>query len=464
MTAIKQLLVFALSASAASMAAADWTDDWFDNAVVDSPSSYNSQRRNFYSVGGIRARVNTSNDYLATVSLPRLKAGCGGIDLFMGGFAFLDEDYLVEKFQNMIQAAPAIAFNMALSTMSDKLANHVGKLEATTNWLNQLQLDDCAMSKTVIAEFKKDDPDVMGAMWNEMTQGKSLNEALTRGYQEQQEQTLANDGRPTVDLTDAINDCPAEYRALVDNGSMIENATKLAGMDAYADVVRGLLGDIEIRTPAGALVPQVQEISSCPGVDQMTVEDMLFGTTMARRNAAEGGDCYADASQSVLVITRNSLTGIANSIIGNVAITPDQVKFIESHSYVPILPILTQALNNGNADVEIGEMANIIGSAIAYRIFNDLYRNTTIFMNKAIIAGSPIGGGGPANTRCDTKLFAHALDKFKRINERLRDYRTMAHTTYAAMRIEQNTNSMFSKFKREERDINRRQSSGDLVN
>lgn len=464
MNAIKKITVLAFAFGIASPVFADWTDDWFDNAVVDSPSSYDSQRRNFYSVGGIRARVDTSNDYLATVSLPRLKAGCGGIDLFMGGFAFLDEDYLVEKFQNMIQAAPAIAFNMALSTMSDKLANHVGKLEATTNWLNQLQLDDCAMSKTVIAEFKKDDPDVMGAMWNEMTQGKSLNQALTRGYQEQQEETLANDGRPTVDLTDAIDDCPVEYRALVDDGSMIENATELAGMDTYADVVRGLLGDIEIRTPAGALVPQVQEISSCPGVDQMTVEDMLFGTTMARRNVADGGDCYADANQSVMVITRNSLTGIANSMIGNVAFTPDQIQFIENNSYVPILPILTQALNNGNVEVEIGAVANIIGSAIAYRIFNDLYRNTTIFMNKAIIAGSPIGSNNPANPRCDTKLFAHALDKFKRINERLRDYRSMAHTTYAAMRIEQNTNSTFSKYKREERDNNRRRSSGDLVN
>jgi conjugative transfer pilus assembly protein TraH len=453
-------LIFALTTN---IAFADWTDDWFDNAVVDSPSSYDSQRRNFYSAGGIRARVDTSNDYLATVSLPRLKAGCGGIDLFMGGFAFLDEDYLVEKFQNMIQAAPAIAFNMALSTMSDKLANHVGKLESTTNWLNQLQLDDCAMSKTVIAEFNKDDPDVMGAMWNEMTQGKSLNDALTRGYQEQQERTVANEGRPTVDLTDSIEDCPAEFRALVSDGSMIENATRLAGMEEYADVIRGLLGDIEIATPDDALIPQVREVSACNN-DQMTVDDMLFGQTMARRSVADGGECYADANQSVLSITQNNLRGIANSMVGNVALTPDQIGFIENNSFIPIFPILSQAIVPGNVDVEISSMSNIIGSAISYRIFNDLYRNTTIFMNKAMIAGSPIGTHDAANTRCDTKLFAHALDKFKRINDRLREYRTMAHTTYSSMRIEQNSNSTYTRYKREERDANRRQSSGDLVN
>ena len=456
------LLAFTLGFS--SLVLADWTDDWFDNAVIDSPSSYDSQRRNFYSVGGIRARVNTSNDYLASASLPRLKAGCGGIDLFMGGIAFLDEDYLVEKFQNMIQAAPAIAFNMALSTMSDKLANHVGKLEAATNWLNQLQLDDCAMSKTVIAEFNKDSPDVMGAFWNEMTQGKSLNDALTRGYQEQQEQTLANNNQPTVNLNNTIEGCPAEYRALVSNGSMIRNATELAGMAEYADVVRGLLGDIEILTPAGALIPQVKEVSACPGVDQITAEDMLYGTTMARKETAEGGSCYIDASQSVITITRNNLTAIASSLEQNIAHTPEQIQFIENHAYVPILPIIKQAIYNRNTAVEIEVLADIIGSAIAYRIFNDLYRNTTILMNKALIAGSPIGSATIESTSCDTKLLAHAIEKFKRINNRLKEYSALAHSTYATTRLEQNTHSVFSTLKREERDQTRRQSSSDLVN
>lgn len=442
---------------------ADWTDNWFDNAVVDKPSSYQSQSRNFYSLGGMRARVQTSNDYLATVSLPKLKAGCGGIDVFMGGISFLDEDYLVEKFQNMIQAAPAVAFNMALGVMSEKLEDQVTKLESATNWLNQIQLNDCAMTKTVIAEFKKDDPEVMGAVWNEMTQTKSVNTATTRGYQEQKEKTLANNNNPTVDLTDAVEDCPAEFKALVADGSMIHNATELAGMEAYADIVRGLLGDIEISTPENSNIPIVREIVACPAVDQMTVEDMVYGSTLARRSVEDGGDCYIDADKSVLTITRERLSGIASRISTGAALLPADIQFIENHPYVPTLPIIKQAIVTGNVEMEIESLTNIIATAIAYRVFNDLYRNTTTFMNSALAASTPMGSTAAANTRCDTKLFAHALDKFARVNKRLKQYSVMAHTTYATMRIEQQSNFNFAAIKKQERDTNRRNNAAETV-
>ncbi len=97
---------------------AGWVDDWFDNAVVNGSSSYENQQRGFYSAGGFSGRINTTVDYPITVALPKLNSGCGGVDLFLGGMSFLDEDYLVEKFQNIIQAAPALAFDIALKVMA----------------------------------------------------------------------------------------------------------------------------------------------------------------------------------------------------------------------------------------------------------------------------------------------------------------------------------------------------------
>lgn len=447
-----------------SICMADWTDAWFDNAVVDKPASYESQSRNFYSVGGIRARVKTSNDYLVSASLPKLKAGCGGIDVFMGGISFLDEDYLVEKFQNMIQAAPAVAFNMALGVMSEKLEDQVTKLEAATNWLNGLQLNDCAMTKTVVAEIRKDDPDVMGAVWNEMTQEKSLATATTRGYQEQKEKTLANNNNPTVNLMDSVADCPAEFQALVAKGSMIQNATKLAGMESYADVVRGLLGDIEIAVPEGASLPIVTEIAACPSVDQQSVEDMLFGATLARRSGAAGGDCYKDADKSVLTITRDKLTALATKIRTGSAFTYEEITFIENHSYVPTIPILKQGIVAGNLAMEIESLSHMIGTAIAYRVFTDLYRNTTSFMNNALIAASPTGGSKLDSAKCDIKLYSHALSKFESMNRRLKSYSAMAHTTYAALKLEQQSNLDFANSKRNERIENKKKSALETVN
>jgi conjugative transfer pilus assembly protein TraH len=78
------------TAFCSSICSAGWVDDWFSNASVTGPSSYNNQQRGFYSAGGFQARINNTNDYLVTASLPKLKSGCGGVDLFMGGISFLD--------------------------------------------------------------------------------------------------------------------------------------------------------------------------------------------------------------------------------------------------------------------------------------------------------------------------------------------------------------------------------------
>lgn len=75
--------------------------------------------------------------------------GCGGIDGFLGGFSFLDPDYLVEKAQRAMQAAPYVAFDMALKTMCKECADTLGKIEQITNFLNGIQLNECALAKPI---------------------------------------------------------------------------------------------------------------------------------------------------------------------------------------------------------------------------------------------------------------------------------------------------------------------------
>lgn len=94
---------------------AGWVDDWVDQKVETSPGYFEGQKRGYYTGGGFSARWNLQNDYIWSVTPPRLKTGCGGIDAFMGGFSFMDPDYLVQKLQRIMSAAPAAAFDVAWS-------------------------------------------------------------------------------------------------------------------------------------------------------------------------------------------------------------------------------------------------------------------------------------------------------------------------------------------------------------
>ena len=76
--------------------AQSWAESWFDNVTYTSPGSFEDQTRGYLTAGGMSGRVDVHNDYLMSLSLPKVKAGCGGIDMFLGGMSFLDPDYLVQ--------------------------------------------------------------------------------------------------------------------------------------------------------------------------------------------------------------------------------------------------------------------------------------------------------------------------------------------------------------------------------
>src|SRR3546814_19332562 len=92
-----------------------------------------------------------------SVSLRKGRAGCGGIDMFLGGMSFLDPDYLVQKLESILQAAPAVAFQYLLETLDEKMGNIISKMEAATNFLNSIQVNDCRLANRMVQIAKGDD-------------------------------------------------------------------------------------------------------------------------------------------------------------------------------------------------------------------------------------------------------------------------------------------------------------------
>ena len=117
----RQMIAALTTLSAMGMAAPahaqSWAAHWFDNVTYTSPGSFEDQARGYVTAGGFSGRVDVHNDYLMSVTLPKVRAGCGGIDMFLGGMSFLDPEYLVQKLESILQAAPAVAFQYLLETL-----------------------------------------------------------------------------------------------------------------------------------------------------------------------------------------------------------------------------------------------------------------------------------------------------------------------------------------------------------
>jgi conjugative transfer pilus assembly protein TraH len=109
--------------------------------------SIQGQERGYYLGGSARIRIPQETIAPLSITPPSFNAGCGGIDIKLGGLSYLDFEHLVEKLQSILQAAPTFAFSMALSSLCPQCDNIVKSLEQFTDMINQLQFDSCGIAK-----------------------------------------------------------------------------------------------------------------------------------------------------------------------------------------------------------------------------------------------------------------------------------------------------------------------------
>lgn len=108
------------------------------------PSSLKTQTRGYYNFGGMAVRSDVGSSIRPFhIEMPTIASGCGGVDIGFGGFSFLNIDQLVAKLQKIASAAPAFAFNMALSALCKDCQSIMDQLNAVADSINGLNFDAC---------------------------------------------------------------------------------------------------------------------------------------------------------------------------------------------------------------------------------------------------------------------------------------------------------------------------------
>ena len=246
----------------------DWVDDWLANStqVVSAPASFKGVKRTYLDGGAMKVRFRPRTDYPITISKPRVSASCGGIDMFMGGFGMLNAEYLVEKMQNMVKAAPAIAFSLAMQVLSEQLDELTRGFEGIVDVLNQLQMDDCNMTRTVMADVVNLPG---GGPFRTLDTGKEVAKKIGGGVADMwhgaMEDFSAREWRMSgQDFLDGLSGCPAGFRAVFGGGSVLENLRERFNIKKeYADLVRGMIGDVVVESDEAGVV--ARSISPCAG-------------------------------------------------------------------------------------------------------------------------------------------------------------------------------------------------------
>lgn len=129
-------------------------EKWFNDqnyANVTPAGSFKSQAGRMYTGGGISTRTSVEpiGPFLSVQS-PRISGGCGGIDIYTGGFTHIDADQFVDSLKAIGKNAKSLAFMMALKIASSQFETTIGKIKGWADRFNQFQTDSCSAASKLI--------------------------------------------------------------------------------------------------------------------------------------------------------------------------------------------------------------------------------------------------------------------------------------------------------------------------
>jgi conjugative transfer pilus assembly protein TraH len=242
---------------------AGWLDNWYEQSVSTPPTYIKGQQRGYFTLGSFSTRLDTTETlYPISISMPKIKAGCGGVDLHLGGMSFLGFEYLVQKLQSMIHAAPYVAFQIALKTISQKLGSILDTAEQIINFLNSLQLNECEFLKGFMVKFA-DTGDIKAALQEGALQGLKY-----KSWIDLNRKSTAREIKD-VKMEDAIEGCSGDLRRLLtklsQGRSLLEAVAEERGLTDEEEIglIRAAIGDMYLEYNPDASLPVITYIEPC---------------------------------------------------------------------------------------------------------------------------------------------------------------------------------------------------------
>jgi hypothetical protein len=309
MRVIALVTVISMMFSVTYASAADWVGDWVNSYTYTGPSSFHGSNRTYLNGGSFHARWgDTGVEPVFTSQAPKFKAGCGGIDAFMGSFAFLDFGRLVQKFKKMSTGAvAAFAFDIALNVLCTPCSNALKALEALSNSLNSLQMGDCMSVKDIKASISN-----FGTQMNNAAEAGNealadANSGWTGGDWKDSWDKVKSSGAAAIGMNpdgtwaDITSDCNQTVKTYFqEEGSTLslfvaDNSQTILASDSATgtELLRGYIGDLYIE-PKSNGIPEITPQPVCQS--SFNIDEFIDGKYKIQ-TIGKGNKC-ADASAS----------------------------------------------------------------------------------------------------------------------------------------------------------------------
>lgn len=262
-----------LAMNATPLSAANSLDSVMDGIYsnMTSPDIYNSQRRGVLVGGSYVARIPTRSINLISFDPPRLNAGCGGIDMYLGGFSMINSKQIVETLRQIGQNAVGLLFQLGLKAVNDQLSGMLSNWSKKLEDINSMLKNTCQAANKVVSLMN---PKESAATFASMKGG--LMKTITGGFSdtaemEQQKQLNPSALTPNASGTLTGNDLKlAEsnpnlgnivWRAAVNSGVTAKISSSTSPVAATSEPELAML----LMNVVGTLIYSGKDLSATSG-------------------------------------------------------------------------------------------------------------------------------------------------------------------------------------------------------
>lgn len=120
------------------------------NVNVTQGGAYHDQMGSYFTAGSLMTRAKASNTELMSIQMPSFNSGCGGIDLFMGGFSFINADAFMQMARNIGSNALSYGFSLGLQTVTPQIKSVIDRLMSVAQDANNMNFNSCHMGAALV--------------------------------------------------------------------------------------------------------------------------------------------------------------------------------------------------------------------------------------------------------------------------------------------------------------------------
>lgn len=247
---VKRLFILFVAGAFASGSSAMTMQQLFDgvNAQgnVTNPAVLQGQTMNLYTGGSLFMRMPRKTYNLASVTSPSWNAGCGGIDLFAGGFSYINKEQYVAMLRNIGSNALGYGFKLAIQNLCPTCDNVMQALQASAQMINRQNIDSCEAAKGIINASV---PDTWTRGKQDAAKNFGVNSNLFGDVTEAWTRVMNNESQANNTINQVSSSDPAARDAMPTGNVVWKALKKIDGIDdEYRMIIMSMVGTVVFAT------------------------------------------------------------------------------------------------------------------------------------------------------------------------------------------------------------------------